>query len=622
MQLLFVWVRKYSLLEKQLFNFSNDYRFKVEENNSERNMILHIEKNFDHVPGLWSESIVSISGIFGRNGSGKTTILDFISSNLPNGAGNLCDGCIIGVRQDNKNIVWNTDKDAKWNYVISPDAGAFEKYEVGANYSSEVTGLARRNTSIIYYTPGHWPLENLRELAGPYSNEHGFHNISTSFLLQHDAISFANSEHPVEGKAPGPTQLLAHRFQSWRREMAFLSSKHADELGFQVPKHVLVSVNEFEEKRLSKDTKMLSLLKPFGLGQKPENQQDHIRGFKDNLYRAMIYNLFYTTREPSSSLGVPTPPVIRGASILELCRNLLKPISLNSKNAYSNTAHAMLDFIEYIESADESFLEMPSSSGARISINLGESNKLADFFQKYSPTIIITDYLLFSWDYRLSSGEQSLLTLYARLWMLAKKSDMPNRDPARNVNLRKDVILLLDEADSYFHPKWQRQLFKRLVEFVPKIYVGCKVQIIIAANNPYQLSDMFRYQTIFLNEKGRVIPDPETLPQTFAGNIHYLLADSFFMGDCLIGDFASDKIKILATWLGVDGEKSKPPKWLTAETAATLIEQIGEPILRDKLREMLAYRFPERFRIIMLKKRLGEIELRRDELSKELHALE
>lgn len=101
--------------------------------------------------------------------------------------------------------------------------------------------------------------------------------------------------------------------------------------------------------------------------------------------------------------------------------------------------------------------------------------------------------------------------------------------------------------------------------------------------------------------------DADRPQKTFGANIHELLADSFFVGDGLIGDFAKNKIAITLSWLKIKAnelnELSKGEKFIY-EIDSTIdipkfenkeeefnyhrqiIELIDEPLVKNKLKEM------------------------------------
>src|SRR5690606_9204622 len=69
-------------------------------------------------------------------------------------------------------------------------------------------------------------------------------------------------------------------------------------------------------------------------------------------------------------------------------------------------------------------------------------------------------------------------------------------------------------------------------------------------HDPLTLSDMPRQNVVFLDKDavGNTIIS-KGKKETFGANIHDLLADSFFISDGLMGDFAKEKINKTLTWL-------------------------------------------------------------------------
>lgn len=85
------------------------------------------------------------------------------------------------------------------------------------------------------------------------------------------------------------------------------------------------------------------------------------------------------------------------------------------------------------------------------------------------------------------------------------------------------AILFIDEGDLYYHPEWQRLYISDLCKIIEEA-VPCNLQIIIATNSPFILSDIFEDNIIFLSEEGE---STESHEQTFGQNIHTLLKKDF-----------------------------------------------------------------------------------------------
>ena len=98
---------------------------------------------------------------------------------------------------------------------------------------------------------------------------------------------------------------------------------------------------------------------------------------------------------------------------------------------------------------------------------------------------------------------------------------------------------------------------------------------------------------MFLDIKnGRSTQVPQT-DRTFGGNIHELLKDSFFLDKGYMGEFSKRKIQSASNYLdrlikGTQNENSGTEsdiRW-DKEGIRKFIDLIGEPILRNSLREM------------------------------------
>lgn len=80
MKLIALVIKQYDeLFKNQIFNFSDEYKVSFDFETNE----LKIDKNPDYIENFYGESIYNISPIVGINGTGKTTILNIISSHSP-----------------------------------------------------------------------------------------------------------------------------------------------------------------------------------------------------------------------------------------------------------------------------------------------------------------------------------------------------------------------------------------------------------------------------------------------------------------------------------------------------------------------------------------------------------
>ncbi|HDR8066658.1 hypothetical protein AT261_09695 [Bacillus cereus] len=185
-------------------------------------------------------------------------------------------------------------------------------------------------------------------------------------------------------------------------------------------------------------------------------------------------------------------------------------------------------------------------------------------------------YITLNWNLQLSSGQKAMLDTFSRFYSVAIEIN----------NLAdKNILILIDEGELYFHPQWQKSLLKDLLDFFKTIYHK-DIQVILTSNSPFIVSDLPKHNIVFIGKKAggnSMIDALVNKKQTFAANIHTLLSDSFFLEGELIGDFAKEKINWLINILSGDIENIRRNE----KKIRKLINLIGEPIIKNKLMSML-----------------------------------
>ncbi|GEM54933.1 hypothetical protein B0A58_02800 [Flavobacterium branchiophilum NBRC 15030 = ATCC 35035] len=201
----------------------------------------------------------------------------------------------------------------------------------------------------------------------------------------------------------------------------------------------------------------------------------------------------------------------------------------------------------------------------------------------------------------LSSGEkQQIFSINSILYHLINlNSSNKNNFPLKYSNIN----LILDEIELYAHPEMQRRYINELLEGIKKLNLDFieNINILFITHSPFILSDIPKQNVLFL-ENGMPMNN-YTKMNTFGANITELLADSFFIGDGLIGDFAKGKIGITLEWLKKKANEANEPKIifvidksipfpifetneLEIEYHKKIINLIDEPLVKQKLKEM------------------------------------
>lgn len=191
----------------------------------------------------------------------------------------------------------------------------------------------------------------------------------------------------------------------------------------------------------------------------------------------------------------------------------------------------------------------------------------------------------------MSSGEQAMQNIFAWLNLPPIFDDVFGE---KAVAINSNILLLLDEVDLYMHPEWQRQFLYELSERLKKEYPHNHIQVVISTHSPLVLSDVPAGNTIYLDKDGDhcTLASREARDESFGANLFSLLKDSFFLKKSL-GQFAYTKISTIIDHL----EKLKILNKLEQDIAEIDWE---EEILRDKQQErrqleeslMKQYAFP------------------------------
>jgi energy-coupling factor transporter ATP-binding protein EcfA2 len=177
----------------------------------------------------------------------------------------------------------------------------------------------------------------------------------------------------------------------------------------------------------------------------------------------------------------------------------------------------------------------------------------------------------------ISSGYNGYFDMLTRLASIAEDI---------NKTSKKDLLLLLDEAELYLHPEAQREFILSLLKVVNHLFKGKDIQLVLASNSPFILSDVQHSNTMYLKEfkaPNGLTPWPkkdEEKPSPFGTNISTLLMNGFFMPDGAIGAFARIEINNLIKRIASDNYQDR-----TGEDKK-LIKILGDELISEKLREV------------------------------------
>ena len=172
---------------------------------------------------------------------------------------------------------------------------------------------------------------------------------------------------------------------------------------------------------------------------------------------------------------------------------------------------------------------------------------------------------------KLSSGEKQLVyTISTILYHIRNLNSIKGNIRRLKYN---HINIILDEIELYFHPEFQRQFVNNLIRSIENMQFSIEsVNILLATHSPFILSDIPKQNVLFL-EYGKTIAD-KMQEDTFGANIHTLLQNGFFLNGVPIGDFAKHKINKMFAKL----HKGECSNELFNE-----IFLVGEPFIKSQL---------------------------------------
>jgi predicted ATPase len=644
MELLYLWIENDGMtIKNQSFNFSNHVRF-IFDKSSEQTGLLTLTENTNFISKFFGESlaliqgenvtqfdggIVNVTGVIGENGVGKTNLLSFIidlfTERLP-----LGEPFIIAFKdEENKSIkIFHTLENFKLTTegsitdfnIEEPIEQTVSHWEF--NYMKDPSKFVD-NFGLIFYSP----VFDLRNYPPNISNEYKeYVDVSTNALIENDVIRTGDT-YPDEVK-----EIELHKSSNIRRQFDMvINSGLANMEGINLPNEINIQFHRnyfdpnagqrnltFENEDIFKDlnklvteawqivnSKLSSIDRRHDREEK--NKPDYSDYSKSPEYRkalsdklkvefsySFIHNYFLNLSEHyNEDIGIKLED-IKGDSLFERAGYFFENQNWRAREPYKKVEAGLLysSILNLIDGVnfDKNWIDDNAHSfvtditGGVVAISNYE-NYISSIPSDHKKNFIST-----SWR-NISSGENALMDLYSRLFFAKnyklkeqiKKKNEYNQLHKQEINPITFLYLLIDEGEVGFHPQWQSQYLFNLTNFVRHLFIEYKVQIILTSHSPFIVSDLPKENLIFLEkENGNCKVASFNEEQTFAANIHSLLANQFFMQDGVVGKFAKTKLQ----------EELKPlldknQKNVDEIRLRKIIDLIGEPVLKSKLNEIL-----------------------------------
>ena len=633
MELLYIYIDGYKSLTNQNINFGGSFRFFFEK----ATLKLTAVKNDSYVANFYNlndsnETIVNVSSIIGENGTGKSSILHFIKDNFIRGK-NLEYPVVFVTKIDGRYKVFTTFEgiviegaNFEVELIINPT-----KDEKIFNFGYDFRGLP--STDIIFFS-------NIFD-GTPGGTLGGLYDISTNGLIYEDY------NHNVLQRIINTEEDHVAVFLTedvYRQLVLITSDISRDLFPFKLPKTLTIGIHEvlnsfdknssehveFDKlKKAIKEHYVAEYLRTDDFSIVEDLRNIHVNYLIAAILESLIRELLQVQSQAKSlDFKFTSEFILNDDKLVQYIpfkdrinyffEQVISQVK-ESKVIITNLNELVENnriFINFILENAQNFYNFNidhRSPSAYINIYAGnDSNELLlkEFMHLYRKTFSINQYFKFSWR-NLSTGENALLNIFARFYSLSDTAKIAG-------HLENNIIILIDEGDTYLHPAWQKGLLKNLLEFLPICFhrqngKNRKIQLILTTNSAIPASDFLTANTVFFQKKWddrgnyrtSIKDSLNEQKATFAANIHTLLSDSFFISNGLRGEFANFKINEIIGFLKGEGDTN-----LSEKDILVVIDQIGEPMIKNSLRELYFKRFPgnidaEIGRLIELKKQYG-----------------
>jgi len=632
MQIAYSYIEEYLNIKGQGINFGSPFLFETKE--TAIGYVVTSKPNNGYVPELFRRQsdnrVDNVSAIVGQNGAGKTNLLHYLMNAISGHAEFVNGFVILTDRHGRVNVINHSKKTVTFDFEME-----------AINYY--------RDFAAIYYNP----IYDFQDHQGDFSSR--LFNVSSNNLIDEDYREDEYFNETLDA-------FSYHKFKNVSRQVRFIISQKNSRIinnYIKIPREITVAIinpkldHDYQKLhnvsydfrpfynigveiwRIEKDAAFLALENARAKSSRGIGRHNKTLAYTDILFYIWKF-IFYTQERNNGTLreGVVSEysqndyEDLKRLSLEEYMIQFLRRQNIFDATSIINFMNVVKDLFKKVHRVED------DSSHIAVTCNLSQVEVLLNAYDVMVDQLSLllagkrpNGLLQFKWR-SMSSGEKAFLDLFSRINHGVKAI----HDAIYSRNKYPDptyIYLFFDEAEVGFHLQWQKEYVKILMDLLPRIIrFGLKgpsphIQLIFTTHSPISLSDIPRYNTIYLsqdkNNEMKVHTEADTPKYSFGANVHEIMYDAFYLRDGFTGKFSKDVIDELFAWTN-----DQPGNKLTETYARKVIDLIDDPILRIKLEELYAHKIGLnteeevlKAKIKLMEKRLKDILSSKDDQDKQ-----
>lgn len=627
---IYMYVKEYKGLKDFEITFDNNYEIKYNRDKDTLSINKKCESANNNVENFYSidktiGNIDSVNLLIGKNGSGKTSILEVLNSNL------ILD---IENRNNDSIILYRSSRNDE-NFIIEGNGNRFleikelpivdklvkENYQDNKNYIGKIgvikfsfrektMNATQREILFQRYAQSETIIYKWNIGLGNVSKEE-IYNYLIKVNQEKNNNNFENAYF---------TLLIPDLYEELKKS----KSREIKEKIKKIENLDFSEIDSFFKLYNNKNENNFNFDEIENFDNKNEdNLKDIIfNNYFNYIYLHIILEILNKNSKEKYELKKIKDELLEllnDKSLFQKCKILFKKYGKLIDMSFDWYIPQRYDIIEriasFIENISEKEIDIQNPEGTikKIRINCKKKNKkLVELLKEYDSFLIpksensldislknIEDIIKIE-EEGLSDGEKIKLQYFSTLNGLLR-GELKNKEY---------ITLLFDEIEIYLHPEWSRRFLYELIEELGR-YEDKKFKLIFATHSPFLIADVLAKDCIYLSkdEEAKIKSEIKEDVKTFGANIIDLFKNTMFL-ESTFGKFATEKIK------GVVDKIEKAKKYSDIKHEVDfIIGEIGEKLISNKLKSMIESKFENKDEEYY-KKKIEEYQKKLDELEK------